>query len=103
MGYLERRDKKIQEVCKEWKQKIDSTPDIDCKPFVNHVNTIVFSGNKFKTRVKVIATALKATRSSNEQVLSSNNNPNNSASKPKTTTTTAAAKPAGTTQQSKKG
>ena len=56
LEYLERRDKRIQELCKEWKEKIEADPSLDAKPFVTSVNTIVFSGNKFKTRVKLIQT-----------------------------------------------
>merc|ERR1712130_783696 len=57
LEYLERRDKRIQELCKEWQDKITADPSIDAKPFVTSINTIIFSGNKFKTRVKVISSA----------------------------------------------
>merc|ERR1712038_931380 len=66
LEYLERRDKRIQELCKEWQDKIQADPSIDAKPFVTSINTIIFSGNKFKTRVKVISSifdALRATKS----------------------------------------
>jgi len=55
LEYLERRDKRIQELCKEWQDKIKMDPSVDAKPFVSSINTIIFSGNKFKTRVKVIS------------------------------------------------
>ena len=59
LEYLERRDKRIQELCKEWQEKIQADPNVDTKPFVTSVNTIIFSGNKFKTRVKVISSVSK--------------------------------------------
>ena len=59
LEYLERRDKRIQELCKEWQDKIAADPSIDAKPFVTSINTIIFSGNKFKTRVKVISSVSK--------------------------------------------
>jgi hypothetical protein len=55
LDYLERRVKRIQELCKEWKDKLESDPSVDAKSFVTSVNTIVFSINKFKTRVKLIS------------------------------------------------
>merc|ERR1719210_1767619 len=60
LEYLERRDKHLQEGVTKWKKDIEANPSLDCKPFVNSVSTIVFSGNKFKTRVKMITTARKA-------------------------------------------
>jgi len=59
LEYLERRDKHLQEVVTKWKKDIEANPSLDCKPFVNSVSTIVFSGNKFKTRVKMITTMTK--------------------------------------------
>ena len=56
LDYLERRDKRIQEICTEWKEKLEKDPSTDAKPFVKSVNTIVFSGNKFKAKVQLIST-----------------------------------------------
>lgn len=61
LDYLERRDKRIQEICKEWEEKLKSDPSTDAKPFVKSVNTIVFSGNKFKAKVQLISTVSKKT------------------------------------------
>merc|ERR1712088_1175330 len=49
LDYLERRDKRIQEICTEWKEKLEKDPSTDAKPFVK-------SGNKFKAKVQLIST-----------------------------------------------